>query len=164
MFTQNAVPSHHPPTQCLLFLRPLHKSSLLHKLLHSQLTTHFHQNTRLTTKQRWLLNLSPSLIPKTTEGPKKDFNTNCTNSSFTFSYTFSFHVHLHLHCANTPKQRERYHTVIFHFQCNLVIMGFSTRIHPAKRIIRHPRLWRQNFLSRFYFETTPPTLFLDPDS
>jgi hypothetical protein len=23
-------------------------------------------------------------------------------------------------------------------------------------------LWRQNYLSRFYFETAPPPLFLDP--
>jgi hypothetical protein len=164
VFTQNAVPSHHPQTQFLLFLWPLHKPSLLHKLLHSQLTKHFCRNTRLTTKQRQLLNLSPSLILKTTEGPEKDFNTNCTNSSFAFSYTFSFHVHLHLHCANTPKQGERYQAVIFHFLCNLKIKGFTTRIHPAKRTIRHPRLWCQNFLSRFYFEMTPPTLFLDPDS
>ncbi len=56
-----------------------------------------------------------------------------------------------------------YHAVIYHFLCNLWITGFTTPIHPAKRTIRYPRLWRQNFLSWFYFETTPPTLFLNPD-
>ena len=42
--------------------------------------------------------------------------------------------------------------------------GFYNPDPPCKRTIRYPRLWCQNFLSWFYFGTTPPTLFLDPDS
>jgi len=74
VFIQNAVQSHHPHTQFLVFLQPLCQPLLLHKLLHSPLTMHFLQNTRLTTKQCRFQNLSPSLIPKTTEGPEKISN------------------------------------------------------------------------------------------
>ncbi len=56
---------------------------------------------------------------------------------------------------------ESYHVVIFYFllQDSIfhLIKGFITQIHPVKEP-------RQNYSSRFYFETAPPTLFLDPDS
>jgi hypothetical protein len=68
-----------------------------------------------------------------------------------FNFTFISFSYVIAHFANTPKQGERYHAVIFHFIFKLGIKGFHNPDPPRKRTIKTRAFWRQNYSSRFYF-------------